>query len=75
MRRSEKDQKTVIEIWIDERIQFALAGLTQPLEKRIARLRERIQAMQNRVRQISNRINGDEKHKEGEEIQAGEEES
>ena len=75
MRRSEKDQKTAIESWIDERIQFALAGLTQPLEKRIARLRERIQAMQNRVRQISNRINGDEQHAEDTTIDPGEEEA
>ena len=60
MKRSEKDQKPAIEGWIDERIQLALAGLTQPFEKRIARLSERIQAMQKRVRQISDRLDRDE---------------
>ena len=60
MNRSEKDQKTAVEGWIDERIQFVLAGLTQPFEKRIARLSERIQALQKRVRQISDRIDTDE---------------
>ena len=60
MSRSEKDQKTAVEGWIDERIQFALAGVTQPFEKRIARLSERIQALQKRVRQISDQLKGDE---------------
>lgn len=56
MSRSEKDQKSAVEGWIDERIQFALAGLTRPFEKRIARLSERIQALQKKVRQISERV-------------------
>jgi len=60
MSRSEKDQKSAVEGWIDERIQFILAGLTQPFEKRIARLSERIQTLQKRVRQISDRIDTDE---------------
>ena len=60
MKRSEEDQKPAVEGWIDERIQFVLAGLTQPFEKRIARLSERIQALQRRVRQISDRIDTDE---------------
>ena len=60
MKRSEKDQKPAIEGWIDERIQFVLAGLTQPFEKRVARLSERIQALQKKVRQISDRIDTDE---------------
>jgi len=60
MSRSEKDQKTAVEGWIDERIQFVLTGLTQPFEKRIARLSERIQALQKKVRQISDQLNGDE---------------
>ncbi len=60
MSRSEKDQKSAVEGWIDERIQFVLAGLTQPFEKRITRLSERIQALQKRVRQISDQLNGDE---------------
>ena len=61
MRRSEKDQKSAIEGWIDERIQFVLSGLTQPFEKKVARLRERIQALQVRIQQISRRIDGGEK--------------
>jgi len=61
MKRSEKDQKPAIEGWIDERIQFVLAGLTQPFEKRIVRLSERIQAMQEKVRQMSDQLNGDKK--------------
>jgi polyhydroxyalkanoate synthesis regulator phasin len=61
MSRSEKDQKSAVESWIDERIQFVLAGLTQPFEKRIARLSERIQALQKRVRQMSDQLNGDKK--------------
>lgn len=65
MSRSEKDKKTAVEGWIDERIQFVLAGLTQPFEKRIARLSERIRAMQKRVRQISDRIETPE-HRDGE---------
>jgi polyhydroxyalkanoate synthesis regulator phasin len=60
MSRSEKDQKSAVEGWIDERIQFVLAGLTQPFEKRIAQLSERIQALQKKVRQISDLLNGDE---------------
>jgi polyhydroxyalkanoate synthesis regulator phasin len=60
MSRTEKDQKSAVEGWIDERIQFVLTGLTQPFEKRIARLSERIQALQKKVRQISDRLNGDE---------------
>ena len=60
MKRSEKDQKSAIESWIDGQIQFALSGLTQPFEKRIARLRERVQAMQKRVRRMSDRLDGDE---------------
>ena len=56
MKRAEKDQKSAVESWIDARIQFVLAGLTQPFEKRIARLSERIQTMQKRVRQISRKI-------------------
>jgi polyhydroxyalkanoate synthesis regulator phasin len=56
MSRSEKDQKTAVEGWIDERIRFVLTGLTQPFEKRVARLSERIQALQKKVRQISERI-------------------
>ena len=60
MSRSEKDQKSAVEGWIDERIQFVLAGLTQPFEKRIARLSERIKAMQKRVRQMSDQLNRDE---------------
>ena len=61
MSRSEKDQKSAVESWIDERIQFVLAGLTQPFEKRIARLSERIQALQKRVRQMSDQLNGGKK--------------
>jgi len=61
MSRSEKDQKSAVEGWIDERIQFVLAGLTQPFEKRIARLSERIQALQKKVRQMSDQLNGDKK--------------
>jgi polyhydroxyalkanoate synthesis regulator phasin len=60
MRSSEKDQKTAVERWIDERIQFVLTGLTQPFEKRIARLTERIRALQKKVRQISDQLDGDE---------------
>jgi polyhydroxyalkanoate synthesis regulator phasin len=60
MSRTEKDQKSAVEGWIDERIQFVLTGLTQPFEKRIARLSERIQALQKKVRQISDQLNGDE---------------
>jgi len=59
MSRTEKDQKSAVESWIDERIQFVLTGLTQPFEKRIARLSERIQALQKKVRQISDQLNGD----------------
>jgi polyhydroxyalkanoate synthesis regulator phasin len=59
MSRTEKDQKSAVEGWIDERIQFVLTGLTQPFEKRIARLSERIQALQKKVRQISDQLNGD----------------
>jgi hypothetical protein len=64
MSRSEKDQKTAVEGWIDERIQFVLAGLTQPFEKRITRLSERIRAMQKRVRQISDRVDTAERRDE-----------
>ena len=64
MSKSEKDQKPAVEGWIDERIQFVLAGLTQPFEKRIARLSERIKAMQKRVRQISDRIDAEERRDE-----------
>ena len=60
MKRSEKEQKSAIEGWIDAQIQFALSGLTQPFEKRIARLGERIQAMQKRVKQMSDKIDTDE---------------
>ncbi len=60
MSRSKKDQKSAVEGWIDEQIQFVLAGLTQPFKKRIAGLSERIQALQKRVRQISDQLNGDE---------------
>ena len=60
MSRSEKDQKSAVEGWIDERIQFVLAGLTQPFEKRIARLSERVQTLQKKVRQISDQLDGDE---------------
>jgi len=60
MSRTEKDQKSAVEGWIDERIQFVLTGLTQPFEKRIARLSERIQALQKRVRRISDQLNGEE---------------
>ena len=66
MKRSEKDQKSAIEGWIDEQIQFALAGLTQPFEKRIARLSERIQAMQTRVKQMSDRVDIEERGDEDE---------
>ncbi len=59
MRRSEKDQKSVIEGWIDERIEFMLSGLTQPFEKRIARLRERIEGLQDRVQRIYDLIEED----------------
>ena len=65
MSKSEKDQKSAVEGWIDEHIQFALSGLTQPFEKRITRLSERVKAMQKRVRQISDRIDADE-HLDGE---------
>ena len=61
MSRSEKNQKSAVEGWIDERIQFVLAGLTQPFEKRIARLSERIQALQKKVRRISDQLNGNKK--------------
>ena len=60
MKRPDRDQKTAIESWIDERIQFALSGLTTPLEKRIARIRERILSLQERVQRISDRIDADE---------------
>ena len=60
MKRSEKDQKPAVEGWIDERIQFVLEGLTQPFEKRIARLSERVQTLQKKVRQISDQLDGDE---------------
>ena len=60
MSRSQKDKKSAVEGWIDERIQFVLAGLTQPFEKRVARLSERIQALQKKVRKISDRIDTDE---------------
>ena len=59
MKRSEKDQKSVVEGWIDARIQLALSGLTQPFEKRIAMLSKRIQTMRKRVRQISDQLDGD----------------
>lgn len=64
MSRSEKDRKSAVEGWIDERIQFALAGLTQPFGKRIARLNERIQALQKRVRRVSERIDTEERRDE-----------
>ncbi len=60
MRSSEKDQRTAVERWIDERIQFVLTGLTQPFEKRIARLTERIRTLQKKVSQISDQLDGDE---------------
>ena len=60
MSTSQKDKKSAVEGWIDERIQFVLAGLTQPFEKRVARLSERIQALQKKVRKISDRIDTDE---------------
>ena len=60
MKRPEKDQKSAVEGWIDERIQFVLVGLTQPFEKRISRLSERIQDLQRRVRKISDRMDTDE---------------
>ena len=66
MRKSEKDQKSAIEGWIDEQIQFALAGLTQPFEKRISRLSERIRAMQTRVKQMSDRVDIEERGDEDE---------
>ena len=56
MKRPEKDLRTAIEGWIDERIQFALSGLTHPFEKRVLRLRERIQAMQERVQRLSDKL-------------------
>jgi hypothetical protein len=56
MKRPPKDPKTAIEGWIDERIQHALTGLTQPFEKRIAALSERIHAMQKRVQRITDRL-------------------
>jgi polyhydroxyalkanoate synthesis regulator phasin len=74
MSKSEKDQKSAVEGWIDERIQFVLEGLTQPFEKRIARLSERIQALQKRVRRISDQLNGEEENDKGAEVQIGEEE-
>jgi len=60
MKRLEKEQKSAIEGWIDEQIQFALSGLTQPFERRIARLSERIQDLQKRVQRISDRFDEDE---------------
>ena len=60
MKKSDKDQKTSIEKWIDKRIQFALSGLTHPFEKRISRLRDRIQSMQQRVQRISDKIDTEE---------------
>lgn len=60
MKRPEKDKKTTVEGWIDAQIEFALAGLTQPFEKRIARLSERIRDMQKRVQRISEKIDIDE---------------
>ena len=59
MKRPDKDQKTAIEGWIDERIQFALSGLTQPFEKRVARRSERVQAMQKRIQRLSERFDAD----------------
>jgi len=64
MSRSEKDQKPAVEGWIDERIQFVLAGLTQPFEKRIARLSERVRDLQKKVRQISDRLDAEERQDE-----------
>ena len=75
MSRSEKDQKSAVEGWIDERIQFVLEGLTQPFEKRIARLSERIQALQKRVRRISDQLDGNEENDKGTAIGVEEEES
>ncbi len=60
MRKSEKNQKAVIESWIDERIEFMLSGLTQPFEKRIARLRKRVVDLQERVERIYDLIEEDE---------------
>ena len=74
MKSPEKEQKSAVEGWIDERIQFVLEGLTQPFEKRIARLSERIQALQKRVRRISDRIDADEHRDKEAEVQVGEEE-
>lgn len=59
MRKPHTNRKTGVEGWIDERIQFALSGLTHPFEKRIARLRERIRKMQARMRQMSLEIDED----------------
>lgn len=68
MKRSDKDQKTAIEGWIDERIQFVLAGLTHPFERKVAQLQMRIQALQDRIRRISDRMGGqgDHDHETGE---------
>ena len=57
-KRPEQDRKGPVERWIDDRIQFGLAGLTHPFEKRIVRLRKRIQDLEARVRQIALRIEG-----------------
>jgi DNA-binding PucR family transcriptional regulator len=61
MRRSEKEKKSAIEGWIDERIQFALGGVTQSFERKVTRLRERIQTLQTRIREVSRRLEGNQK--------------
>ncbi len=71
IKRPEKDPKTVIERWIDERIQVALGGLTRPLEKRVGNLRERIRGLQMRVLRISGRLGKEKEQGRGKGKQPG----
>ena len=74
MNKPEKEQKSGVEGWIDERIQLALSGLAHPFEKRIARLGDRIQRLRARVQQLSSQIEEDSRNgKEGAEKRSGEE--
>jgi hypothetical protein len=71
IKRSEKDARTVIERWIDERILVALGGVTRPLERRVASLRERIRGLQFRVLQVSRRVGGGKQRGQGKGKQPG----
>jgi hypothetical protein len=74
MNKSEEEQKTGVEGWIDEQIQLALSGLAHPFEKRIARLRRRVQKLHARIHRLSSEIDEDPTKGQGAEKQTEEEE-